>query len=207
MILWSTINREYVINVIDHSLTGVAQISSTNSDSHSEHSLPTRLSVKDPQLFVLHNIPWIFAITPTYKRMTQKVDLTSLCQTIQLVQNIVWIVIEDGYLKSDTVSDVLSRCTAKSIHLIARNISEWTSPAGRGVEQRNAGLAWIRKNCSEYGSCNGSFYFMDDDNKYGLPLFDMVGHVVNKYGWFCRTVYCKGVPICSCLQNNFLSIN
>ena len=85
-----------------------------------------------------------------------------------------WIVIEDGYLKSDTVSDLLSHCTVRSVHLVARNISEWTSPAGRGVEQRNAGLTWIRKNCGQFSSCNGSFYFMDDDNKYGLQLFDEV---------------------------------
>ncbi len=121
------------------------------------------------------NIPWIFAITPTYKRSTQVVDMTSLCQTLQLVPNLVWIVIEDGYLKSDIVSDLLYRCTAQTVHLIARNVSEWNSPAGRGVAQRNAGLIWIRENCRSFGKCNGSFYFMDDDNKYALRLFDEVG--------------------------------
>lgn len=93
--------------------------------------------------------------------------------------NLVWIVIEDGYLKSDTISDLLRRCTAQTVHLIARNISEWTSPAGRGVAQRNAGLIWIRENCHSFGKCNGSFYFMDDDNKYALSLFDEVGTQIN----------------------------
>ena len=102
------------------------------------------------------------------------VDLTSLCQTLQLVRNLVWIIIEDGYLKSATVTQLLRRCQVKSAHLIARNITEWDSPAGRGVAQRNAGLIWIRKHCHLFDSCNGLFYFMDDDNKYALQLFEKV---------------------------------
>ncbi len=154
------------------------QIASKHCNNDFEITLPSPLSVDKADFTTLsgetNNSSWIFAITPTYKRITQVVDLTSLCQTIQLVKNIVWIVIEDGYLKSDTVSDLLRHCTAKSVHLVARDISEWTSPAGRGVQQRNAGLAWIRRNCIHFGKCNGTFYFMDDDNKYSLQLFDKV---------------------------------
>ncbi len=48
----------------------------------------------------------------------------------------------------------------------------------RGVEQRNAGLDWIRGHCSTpkgKPECQkGVLYFMDDDNKYDLRLFEEV---------------------------------
>ena len=161
-------------------IIGVTQTLSVDCENYLNDSSSTSSSVDTMTQAVMHsNIPWIFTITPTYKRSTQVVDITSLCQTLQLVPNLVWIVIEDGYLKSDTISDLLRRCTAQTVHLIARNISEWTSPAGRGVAQRNAGLIWIRENCHSFGKCNGSFYFMDDDNKYALSLFDEVGTQIN----------------------------
>ena len=57
----------------------------------------------------------VFAVTPTYTRLTQKVDLTSLCYTIQNVPNIIWIVIEDSIHKTKLVSDVLQRCKVRFI--------------------------------------------------------------------------------------------
>ena len=52
----------------------------------------------------------IFGITPTYVRLTQKVDLTSLCYTIQNIPNFIWIVVEDSKEKTKLVSGVLDRC-------------------------------------------------------------------------------------------------
>lgn len=52
----------------------------------------------------------VFAVTPTYTRHTQKVDLTSLCYTIQQVPNLIWIVIEDSATKTTTVANLLQRC-------------------------------------------------------------------------------------------------
>lgn len=43
----------------------------------------------------------------------------------------------------------------------------------RGVEQRNAGLKWIRDNLVE-GRDKGVVYFMDDDNTYSVKLFKEV---------------------------------
>ncbi len=113
----------------------------------------------------------IFAITPTYVRDTQKVDLTSLCQTIMHVKDIVWIVVEDSEKKTALVSNLLKRCQVPSVHL---NVLTTKGAKSRGVGQRNAGLKWIRDYCSR-NHCNGSVYFMDDDNKYDLRLFDEVG--------------------------------
>ena len=90
------------------------------------------------------------------------------------VKNLLWIVIEDGYITSDPVTDLLNRCKVETVHLVARNISEWSTPAGRGVAQRNYGLTWIRQHCYKFENCSGSFFFMDDDNKYDLRIFDQV---------------------------------
>ena len=50
----------------------------------------------------------------------------------------------------------------------------------RGVEQRNLGLSWIRDYCDEPGDtpeCSqGIIYFMDDDNKYDMRLFQEVSN-------------------------------
>lgn len=43
----------------------------------------------------------------------------------------------------------------------------------RGVEQRNAGLEWLRKNLNE-DQLNGVVFFMDDDNTYSLQIFEEV---------------------------------
>ena len=52
----------------------------------------------------------IFAITPTYARVTQKVDLTSLCYTVQYISNFIWIVVEDSDKSTSLVSSVLTHC-------------------------------------------------------------------------------------------------
>lgn len=123
------------------------------------------------------DIPDIFGITPTYKRSTQKVDLTSLCHTLSLVPRLVWIVVEDATEKSGLVGRLLQRCKVKSIHM---NVKTPPNPRSRGVLQRNAGLNWVRTHCSEV-KCNGVVYFMDDDNKYDLRLFEQVDMCVHVY--------------------------
>ena len=55
----------------------------------------------------------VFAVTPTYTRHTQKVDLTSLCYTIQQVPNLIWIVVEDADHKTSLVTDLLERCKVR----------------------------------------------------------------------------------------------
>lgn len=44
----------------------------------------------------------------------------------------------------------------------------WSKP--RGVEQRNAGLTWLRENLSSKDK--GVIYFMDDDNSYNIKIFE-----------------------------------
>ena len=119
--------------------------------------------------------PTIFVITPTYARLTQKSDLTSVCHTLSHVQNLVWIVIEDSDHRSELVEKLLQRCNAPSVHLNAvtpkyYKDSKWKP---RGVLQRNAGLSWIREHHT-VDNCSGIVYFGDDDNSYDLRLFEKV---------------------------------
>ena len=122
----------------------------------------------------------VYAITPTYARATQRVDLISLCHTLMHVPNITWIVIEDSEKKTQPVRDILTRqCkSVASVHLTTK--SSKSKAEGRGINQRNAGLNWIRQKCGSNTvtmerECKGVVYLMDDDNKYDLRLFQEVG--------------------------------
>lgn len=125
----------------------------------------------------------VFAITPTYARFTQKVDLTSLCQTVMHVESLIWIVVEDSNKKTSLVSNLLECCKVMSVHLNVRTPPSYRPRPGadkykesysRGVKQRNLGLSWVREYCSTVKNCSGAVYFMDDDNKYDLRLFEEV---------------------------------
>lgn len=92
------------------------------------------------------------------------------------VPGLLWIIIEDSKSKSVLVANVLQHCRVNSVHLNAVTSKETKKAAQRGVEQRNAGLDWARQHCREHcdNNCSGVVYFMDDDNKYDLRLFDEV---------------------------------
>ena len=122
----------------------------------------------------------IFVITPTHQRKTQKIDLTAMCHTLMLVPEVVWIVIEDAPKPTSLVTQLLSRCKVETVHLTVSTSPAFkpkngasAKSASRGVEQRNAGLSWLRQHY-ETANCNGAVFFGDDDNKYDLRLFDDV---------------------------------
>ena len=119
--------------------------------------------------------PTVYMITPTYARLTQKSDLTSVCLTIMHVPKLVWIVIEDSDHKTDLVSRLLSRCKAFSVHLnvVTPEYYKHEKWKPRGVLQRNTGLSWIREHHTKR-NCSGIVYFGDDDNSYDLRLFEKV---------------------------------
>ena len=131
------------------------------------------------------SLPTLYLITPTHKSISQKVDLTSLCQTLGHVPNLVWIVIEDSNTRTKLVSDILKQCMVESVHLNVATSSKYRSsipwplkkiPAlgvVRGVEQRNAGLQWLKDHVEPENS-SGVVYFADDDNKYDLRIFSEV---------------------------------
>ena len=130
----------------------------------------------------------VFVITPTYKRVTQKVDLLTLCHSLSLSRTQVkWIVIEDSKTPTPLVSGLLSRCPVPSVHLSVRTPRKksqlwWFQKLfmarpvqhHKGIEQRNIALQWLRHNFSTQNCHEGVVYFADDDNRYHYKLFNTV---------------------------------
>ena len=126
------------------------------------------------------DLPVIFVITPTYTRPAQKAELTRLAQTLVLVANIHWIVIEDRNDTSQLVAKLLKRLPHPYTHLsqptppthkLTEEDPNWLKP--RGVYQRNAALQWLRRNVVST-TTKGVVYFADDDNTYDVRLFSEV---------------------------------
>ena len=124
------------------------------------------------------SLPTIYAITPTYKRFTQKADLTRVSQTFMHIPNFHWIVVEDAEETSETVRNLLKKKKLRFTHLAVKtqtrlvkkeNDPHWRKH--RGVDQRNLGLKWVRENVKDH---NGVVYFADDDNTYDIDLFEEV---------------------------------
>ena len=131
-----------------------------------------------------HLVPTIFAITHTRRRLTQLLDLTSLCQTLMNVHHLMWIVVEASTKQSPLVKALLSDCKVQSVHL---TIPRHMFPSGgsngsnygvhalrRGTREKNIGLQWIRDHCEK--NWTGVVYFMDDESKYDTRIFEMVGY-------------------------------
>ena len=151
---------------------------STRSNTNETYRLERTSVVKAPSG---SDIPTIFVITPTHARTTQKVDMTTLCQTLMHVPKLVWIVIEDSYEKTQIVTDLLGRCKIQSVHLNVQTPAKYQgNNKPRGVAQRNAALDWLRSHYT-LSNCSGVVYFADDDNKYDLRLFDRVRFPLSSY--------------------------
>ncbi|XP_066916037.1 galactosylgalactosylxylosylprotein 3-beta-glucuronosyltransferase 3-like [Clytia hemisphaerica] len=123
-------------------------------------------------------VPWVFAITPTHTRYTQKADLVRLSQTLQHVTNLHWIIVEDSKSSTQVVHNVLLDSGLSFTHLytktpvtMQRKRGEKYNKHHRGVPQRNLGLKWIRRNIKPQKT-PGVVYFMDDDNTYHKRIFD-----------------------------------
>ena len=138
--------------------------------------------------YFVRDLPTIYAITPTYSRLTQKADLTRIAQTLLHVPNLHWIVVEDSEEKTSLVERFLKLCGLPYTHLnvktdenykLKANDPNWLLP--RGVEQRNSGLTWIRKNV--LSSTSGVVYFLDDDNTYSLKMFEEMRSTIKGSVW------------------------
>eukprot|EP00035_Acanthoeca_spectabilis_P034596 m.30040 g.30040 ORF g.30040 m.30040 type:complete len:400 (+) comp6749_c0_seq2:1125-2324(+) len=156
------------------------------------------------------NLPFVYIITPTYSRPTQKADLIRLCYTLRLVPNVHWIVVEDADTVTPLVSRTLKQCNLRRIEQVAartpvehrRTIcttdnpkkgcphgytskkmleQSWMHP--RGVRQRNAGLVALRRLQPWANPHGGAFYFADDDNTYSLELFEVIRRVALVSVW------------------------
>jgi len=127
-------------------------------------------------------MPTVYVITPTYKRHTQKADLTRLSQTLLHVPRLHWIVVEDSEEKSGLVSRFVENCGVSYTHLAVKTQKKLISKEGeprwlksRGADQRNIGLRWIREHFTS--DMKGVVYFGDDDNTYDVRIFELVSYM------------------------------
>jgi galactosylgalactosylxylosylprotein 3-beta-glucuronosyltransferase 3 len=96
-------------------------------------------------------ITTIYIITPTYYRLSQKADLTRMANTLRLVTDIFWLLVEDADQTSDSIAELLIQSRLPHAYIAAKtpidlrfneSDSNWKDP--HGVVQRNAALDWIR---------------------------------------------------------------
>ncbi|KAF2902547.1 hypothetical protein ILUMI_03647 [Ignelater luminosus] len=145
-----------------------------------EHLYQTKLGKEQPM---------VYAVTPTYTRYVQKAELTRISQTLALVPNVHWVLVEDSDEKTDLVRNLVSESNLLVTHLAAKTPTyeklgekdpRWKKH--RGVEQRNAGLKWIRANLDP-NKDKGVVFFMDDDNTYSVKLFKEIAKVKKVGVW------------------------
>ena len=118
-------------------------------------------------------IPMIFMITPTHSRTSRVPDIVRLCQTLMHVKHLHWIVVEDGSELSKDVTEVLNWCSVSNIYLNYQAPTNLKFTRGRGADQRNYGMQWLRERY-KVGQQPGVVYFGDDDNTYDIRLFEEV---------------------------------
>lgn len=149
-----------------------------DSPSHPEPTQTATALNQSSRPHVLHPVPTIFVITPTYTREVQKAELTKQCQTFTLVSHLHWIIIEDSDQQTKLVSNLLKRCPVNSTLLNRKTKLSAThivndKPTNRGASQRNIGLEWLRQKYYP-GEIKGVVYFADDDNTYDIQIFNEV---------------------------------
>lgn len=112
----------------------------------------------------------IYVITPTYRRPEQVAELTRLAQTLMLVPDLHWLVVEDAVSPTRRVLAFLDSCSVPHTYLLgtaSRRYKGANKP--RGVSNRNAGLKWLKVHAKD-----GVIYFADDDNTYDYRIFDEI---------------------------------
>lgn len=127
----------------------------------------------------------IFVVTPTYARAERLADITRMAQTLMLVPDIEWVVVEDGSYKMPAVERVLAR-SGLAYHYITAE----TPPTYRGVwtvsgnHQRNAGIDFVLHHRQHRLPLHtrAVIYFGDDDNAYDYRLFDEYIRKVRRVG-------------------------
>lgn len=174
-----------------------ASVGSCNCDSQSSQLSPKSLAPGRPSFVpnqpLYNDNVIIFLITPTYTRPTQMPDMTRLAQTLRLVPDIFWIVVEDAQVMSKyvpvasacrhsanlmlsclcrSVEELLLRSGVPYVHLLGpRPLTHMDKRSGRGVSNRLKAFEWIR---DKYLGTDqkGVIYFADDDNAYDTRVFE-----------------------------------
>lgn len=137
-------------NVVKDAEVEKLEIEETTTTSESEYS------------------PKIYVVTPTYTRATQMADMTRLSQTLRLVPNIHWIVVEDSVRSSTQLATLLANAKIEHTYILGPTPGTVKLKRyGKGVASRRKALDWVRANAED-----GVLYFADDDNSYDIRVFE-----------------------------------
>uniref|UniRef100_F6ZVY0 Galactosylgalactosylxylosylprotein 3-beta-glucuronosyltransferase n=2 Tax=Ciona intestinalis TaxID=7719 RepID=F6ZVY0_CIOIN len=121
---------------------------------------------------IKEDMPLIFGVTSTYARHLQLPELTRLSQTLLHIPKFHWILTEDSYEKTETVTKLLQKSGLNYTHLNAKNNIPSPTKYIKDYTTRNLALNWIRGNIP--ATRDAIVYLMDDDNTYSLKLFDEI---------------------------------
>lgn len=127
--------------------------------------VPASDTTKDPSVK-------LYVVTPTYRRALQIPELIRLSQTLSLVDNLHWIVVEDSSSLTPKVAEVLEESGLSFSHLLGPRPAAYSNvwKFGRGVSNRLRALQWLRENAT----LPAVLYFADDDNAYDVRLFEEI---------------------------------
>ncbi|KAF2354301.1 Glycosyl transferase family 43 [Trinorchestia longiramus] len=121
-----------------------------------------------------NEVPPVYVITPTYPRAEQIPELTRLGQALKLVDNLVWIVVDDADSPTPAVVQYFDEHPICHVYLQARMPAKYrerpNSHQPRGVANRRKAMQWLRT----HAKTGGVFYFADDDNTYDARIFDEI---------------------------------
>ncbi|CEL93018.1 unnamed protein product [Vitrella brassicaformis CCMP3155] len=146
-----------------------------------------------PSLFPSHHwvpgLRFVFVITPTYRRITQRLDLTRLFNTFALAaSNVHMIVVEDSVNRTAKVERWLN--DSLLLHWSHLNVSSSSGLRTRGAEQRNEAIRLIREIVLNEADAelkrayeDSVVYFADDDNAYDIRILDELRKVRNVGTW------------------------
>ncbi|MEI8348983.1 MAG: glycosyltransferase family 2 protein [Candidatus Omnitrophota bacterium] len=110
--------------------------------------------------FIAQKPETLIIITPTYPRANRIACLDRCANVFKKVDELLWIVIEDGAALNEEVTQLLKQSGINHIYLHFGPTRCW------GNEQRNHALEYIRDN-----NIKGIVYLADDDNYYDPRLF------------------------------------
>ncbi|CAC5375906.1 B3GAT3 [Mytilus coruscus] len=127
-----------------------------------------------------HDIPIIFIITPTYYRLVQKAELTRMANTLRLVKQLHWIIVEDFEVINLKTKE-LFQSSGVSFTYFAQTKRKTTKNHIRGADQRNAALDLIM--AIHNPSIPAVIYFADDDNTYSLEIFEQMRYTKKLSMW------------------------
>ncbi|XP_063420156.1 galactosylgalactosylxylosylprotein 3-beta-glucuronosyltransferase 2-like [Mytilus trossulus] len=128
-----------------------------------------------------HDIPIIFIITPTYYRLVQKAELTRMANTLRLVKQLHWIIVEDFEVINLKTQEFFQSTGVSFTYFAQSKRNETNNHQSKGTDQRNAALDWIMVNHNP--SMPAVIYFADDDNAYSLEIFEQMRYTKKLSMW------------------------